>query len=623
MAKNIDAKLKNIQGLFSSASSQDSVLGKDGIYIIPEYQRAYNWRYNEQCDKLWQDIEAFIENKENDAYFFGSIIINSDSEQLYIIDGQQRVTTFILLLKALLVKINTVLKAMPSDDESKAVREALENRRKSILGCLYAIDEDDISMVTGGNIPLCNLDVKYDNKSINEEYAQDVKVILRESTYGEIESNVTKIKYKQGDNKYTNFFRNFKYFKDKLDAYDSTKLNTFARTLLNSCQVIVIVSYQTEEAIEIFNSLNSTGMPLADADILSAKLYSNYGSDKAGFNDKWGNIIKATNLLKAKGIVTIDDVLNQYMYILRAKRNEKDTTLPGVRRYFTDINQEPLKDPRRFITEFESIIDIWQDTVLTTDDEHNITEAEAENNKKIESLKRILLELNNNFKFYYATYFFFNQETPSSENLLFVEALIKLFALLSISDYGYSSSNFKVFLIGLNMEIGAGVSTKEIVRLINSHIQKNFDKSDILKKIKESNPSNGLIYLNEYLFTNNSEQSIDFATQKIEIEHIMPASGKNIIAIRDDAGMDEETFNQYANKIGNKILLEQSINGSISNDWFRVKKQSSVKDKRGYKDSEFPIAKSLVVYSRDKWGRKDIDDATEKAAQRIVDYIFS
>ena len=102
----------------------------------------------------------------------------------------------------------------------------------------------------------------------------------------------------------------------------------------------------------------------------------------------------------------------------------------------------------------------------------------------------------------------------------------------------------------------------------------------------------------------------------------MPESGKNIIAIRTDAGMDEATFILYVNKLGNKILLEQTINGSISNDWFRVKKQNLVKDKRGYKDSIFPIAQSLVNYSSDRWTKDDIDAATEKAAQRIVKFIF-
>ena len=111
--KGIDARLKNIQGLFSGANSQDSILGSEGIYIIPEYQRAYNWKSNEQCDKLWQDIEDFINERKNDTYFFGSIIINSDSDNLYIIDRQQSITTFMLLLKALLLQITVPAYSLP------------------------------------------------------------------------------------------------------------------------------------------------------------------------------------------------------------------------------------------------------------------------------------------------------------------------------------------------------------------------------------------------------------------------------------------------------------------------------------------------------------------------------
>lgn len=615
MAKNIDTKLENIQGLFSSTNSQDSILGLDGIYIIPEYQRAYNWRYNEQCDKLWQDIESFIENSSNTSYFFGSIIINSDRDILYVVDGQQRLTTFILLLKALLIRINNVLEKISSDEDSKSIKEALENRRKSILSCLYIIDEDDISQVTTGTIRLQDLKIKYENRSINEKCSGDVKKILQGEYFEAIKESVTEIKYKQGDNRYSNFFRNFKYFCEKLESYDSTKLNAFAKKLLNNCQIIVIVSYQTEEAIEIFNSLNSTGMPLADADILSAKLYSNYTGNRHEFNEKWGNIIKITNELNAQKICSIDDILNQYMYILRARQNKKDTTLPGVRRYFTDINQEPLKNPRIFIEDFEKIIDIWQN-------ETNENEAGGETRNNLQNLKQVLFALNRNFKFYYATYFFFNKDKSLAEKELFVSALLKLFALLEIGSWGYSSSKFKVFLIGLNVEISAGVSTRELVRLINEHIHNNFNKEEILKILSEANPGNGIVYLNEYLFAQEKNIPINLSTKKIEIEHIMPASGRNIVAIREDAGMDEKTFKQYANRIGNKILLEQSINGSISNDWFRVKKQNSVKDKRGYKDSDFPIARSLVEYEKNVWRQEDIDDATEKASRRITDFIF-
>ena len=47
MAKNIDTKLNYVQDLFSNFPG--SILGKDGVFIIPEYQRAYNWKSSEQC----------------------------------------------------------------------------------------------------------------------------------------------------------------------------------------------------------------------------------------------------------------------------------------------------------------------------------------------------------------------------------------------------------------------------------------------------------------------------------------------------------------------------------------------------------------------------------------------
>ena len=57
------------------------------------------------CDKLWTDITDFIESEsKRDPYFFGTIIINCENndEEFSLIDGQQRTTTFMLLLKALL-----------------------------------------------------------------------------------------------------------------------------------------------------------------------------------------------------------------------------------------------------------------------------------------------------------------------------------------------------------------------------------------------------------------------------------------------------------------------------------------------------------------------------------------
>ena len=103
----------------------------------------------------------------------------------------------------------------------------------------------------------------------------------------------------------------------------------------------------------------------------------------------------------------------------------------------------------------------------------------------------------------------------------------------------------------------------------------------------------------------------------------MPASGHNIDLIRVDAGIDtQEEFDQIVNKLGNKILLEEDINKSIGNEWFKTKKQSSITDKSGYKDSRYNIALSLVDYPSDLWTQDDITSATEKVADRIVNFIF-
>ena len=77
------------------------------------------------------------------------------------------------------------------------------------------------------------------------------------------------------------------------------------------------------------------------------------------------------------------------------------------------------------------------------------------------------------------------------------------------------------------------------------------------------------------------------------------------------------------NLLGNKILLEEDINKSISNDWFKTKKQKSVNDKTGYKDSRYNIARALVNFPGDLWTKKDIEEATIKVAERITEFIFT
>lgn len=613
MAKNIEPKLRKIGAYLK--------LEEDTIFTIPEYQRPYSWETS-NCDKLWQDITDFINGDSKDRYFFGTIIINcqNDDTVFGLIDGQQRTTTFLLLLKALLVRINTAIGTTSQDEESENLCRGLKERRRTIMGILYKAEPEYISdkpdIVADRNI--CSRYLILENYSINELYKTELHTILSSVDYAEAESKVIKIPRKQKDNKYTNFFRNFKFFAEKSRELSDSQLNSFAKTLTDSCEVIEIKSWQVEQAITMFNSLNSDGLPLYDADIISAKLYAVAEKNKVSdeFTKLWKELIELIDDLKQNGIADIDAIFMQQMYYERAKGKEiiTDTgsinvTTPGLRRYFTEIKKDLLNNPIELCNQMINLAKIWK--IVST-----------------YPIMQVILKFNDNTKLFLASYFHrFKAENISEDAIKdIVICLLRLFTVLELVDIGYSSSAFKTFLFGEIVKMAdGGISVQEIKSDFDKHISEKWNADELRKYITEYD-RNMLVYLNEYLFA--QENAMPFAfDDKYDIEHIMPASGANLDAIRNDAQIDsKEEFYNTVNKLGNKILLEEKINRAIGNEWFRTKVSTKLSAKTGYIDSSYPIATALVEkYENDNkpyWYKEDIDHATVAASNRIIEFIF-
>ena len=596
--KNIEPNLRLI--------SEYTKLGKDDRFRIPEYQRGYSWT-TMHCDKLWQDIEAFIDSGADDPYFFGTIIIDCSTDNcLNLIDGQQRTTTFLLLLKALQLRLKEALDTIQVGPDTRALYMGLSKSQDAIYTILYKADDvkqveiqDDWNKAKGITI--------LENKSINELYKDDFQNIIEAETYVEAEKAVHKIPRKQKDNKYTNFFRNFKYFYEKLLLYSESNLNNFAKIFLGKCQIIEIKSWQIEQAITMFNSLNSTGMPLSDADIISAQLFSKE-DDKDTFIDKWQGITLLANQLSQRKVMNIDAVLQQFMYINRAKNNHyglNQVTTPGIRKYYTIEHSELLNEPMALCDSFEKILQTW-------------------NKIKDYPIIKLLLKFNENFKMFLMAYLYrfdVNDLCPEDVQPI-AECLLRLFAIIEVGDVGFSSSNFKTFLFNENFRlVDENYDIYQIEADFSKHIEVTWKKEDVLDYLKEYD-KNILVFPNEYLYAKEQNRNFDF-DDRVNVEHIMPASGHNIEAIRMDAHIKtKEEFDALANLLGNKILLEEDINKSISNDWFKTKKGSTIQSKRGYKGSRYGMALDLSKYPKDKWGKKDIEDATAIVAERIVKFIF-
>ena len=613
MAKSIEPKLRKIGDYLK--------LEESTVFTIPEYQRAYSWGIS-NCDKLWQDIIDFIEAGSKDRYFFGTIIINCqvNDTKFDLIDGQQRTTTFLLLLKALLVRINAVLNNAVYDDESASLFRGLRDRRRRIMGILYKAEPEDISDKPDRekDALICRKDILLENYSINEKYKTELANIIQATDYEGAEANSYKIKYKQKDNRYTNYFRNYKFFYEKINELSESQLNTIAKTITDNCEVIEIKSWEVEQAIKMFNSLNSDGLPLFDSDIISAQLYAE--AEKMGltaeFSDLWKQLGEQISDLDASNIADINSILMQYMYYVRVINKETvsesgsiNVTTPGLRRYFIDENREPIRNPIKMCNDMLHLVSVW---------------------KKCSDYTpiKLLLKFNENSKLFLASYFYrIDVDNITEQSFISIsECLLRLFTILELVDSGYSSKYFKMFLFGEEVKFVNGeISLDEIKNDFDTHICSNWDRTKILEALKDYN-GNLLVYLNEYLFAKAKNQVLKLGA-KYDIEHIMPHSGNNLSEIRNDAGIEsEEEFEGIVNKLGNKILLEEKINRSIGNEWFRTKVSTKLENKTGYIDSSYPIACALVdTYknvSKPYWTKDDIIAATEKASKRIADFIF-
>lgn len=618
MEKPIDPKAKKIGDYFK--------LEKKEYFIIPEYQRPYSWT-KDQCDKLWQDIEDYMVSSNKESHFFGTIIISCKNNTLSLIDGQQRTITFLLLLKALLISVNNAIINCAKDKDSKKLYINLKDKRKELMCLLYSTEVGDFSEEP---------DEKNDkkiyskinilkNNSINEKYPTELNNILKSSNLDEAKNNVEEFTNKKKDNRYTNYFKNFKFFCEKANELSESNLNSFTNTLLKDCEVIQIKSWNIEQAITMFNSLNADGLPLCDADIISAKLYSSSQKHKCAkeYANLWENFNTIIDELEKRKILNIDSIFLQEMYYERAKKHENKTTTPGVRKYFTYIKKEFISNP---ITSCKNIINlakIWEKISYYPTLE-------------------VLFKFNENFKLFLATFLYrfdekkldtyepsekiVKNKTINSEIDTIIICMLRLFTVLELVETGYSSKQFKGFLFNVQSKlVDKNVSVEEIKSDFDKHIKSNWTKEKIIDYIGKCN-SNSLVYLNEFLFAREQKINFNLGTT-YDIEHIMPNSGRNKELIRNDAKMsDKEEFEKYVDKIGNKILLEYNINRSIGDSWFRTKVSTSINSKTGYKDSKFPMAIALVKEYQNKkkvhWVKEDIINYTNKAAERISKFIF-
>ncbi|WQU98695.1 DUF262 and DUF1524 domain-containing protein [Helicobacter pylori] len=194
-------------------------------FVIPIYQRLYSWK-KEQCEQLWDDIIKAGGNDKMNGHFIGSILYALDgnthsNNSLLIIDGQQRLTTITLLFIALRNHLNE------------------EDERKKIESYLINSDKDG--------------DKKF-------------RLILSESDKDTLLFLIDKNKRKPSEPS-VKIVENFELF-EKWISENTDKLETIFKGLKKLMVVWVALDKEKDDPQLIFESMNSKGIELTQADLI-------------------------------------------------------------------------------------------------------------------------------------------------------------------------------------------------------------------------------------------------------------------------------------------------------------------------------------------------------------------
>ena len=193
--------------------------GSDKRFIIPLYQRNYDWK-EENCEQLFQDLMK-LHNSDRKSHFFGSIVssIQAGTEDRFIIDGQQRITTVSLLLIAM---VNAKKERLIEATDTKLVEKIF----KRYLVDEYQEDERKVKL-----------------KPIKKDMQAFDALLYKPKDQYIKESNVT---------------RNYDFFYDKITRAGLTLDELF--DTIKKLEVINIRLDEDDDPQLIFESLNSTGL---------------------------------------------------------------------------------------------------------------------------------------------------------------------------------------------------------------------------------------------------------------------------------------------------------------------------------------------------------------------------
>lgn len=549
--------------------------GQEVPFLIPEYQRPYSWGDDEVItlfDDLWEFSIDRTQEGGARSYFLGSIVSYKENEVSQIIDGQQRLTSLFLLLRA-------IFKNLESEENKTA---EVTNFISKIKPALWK--ENEMTGLEDRGQMLLTSDVVSDSGN---------EILRRILERGETLPNAT-----------DNYSRNYNKFAELYEIkakHSPNQIYHFINAVLNHTILLPIDADDQETALTIFNTLNNRGLPLSDADIFKSYLYKRLDDEgKSDFIRKW----KELESDAADVGESIQSLFYYHMFYIRAKEGDEKTTTPGVRKYFLEKNKNRLTVD--VIDELAESLHLWK----VVKGRAIIEDESWSKNMDIRKVLDCLSSYTNEFWKYPVSIYYMRYKDTEEFETLFLKFLRKFLVMLITR-----------FMERPTVSAVKGDILKLNVQIINSchpEFAAGFDEKNLddeyaqqAESVRTDNliirPHARIERMVMKLWAYSCEDQEGLLPPYWEIEHIFPQTWDTKYYTLGD-----EEISDKLHHIGNKLPLEKKLNISASNNYFFKKKEK-------YKESQIAISKKLGQSSLEDWDMDNVDTNDEMICKTLKD----
>lgn len=555
---NLSARPLSMKELLTESNKQ---------YITPDFQREFEWE-QKQFEQLLRDVQTIIER--DDTHFFGQIIVVEESQgdltHVQIIDGQQRITTTIILM--------CVLRDIFREDNVNR-----ENKIDEVTGVLNVSDKDANKYRR----------LRLENHETSDLILEDVfdgKTDNLTGTVGEC----------------------YNFYKSRFSDLSFEMIDDIRRALLHNIRVIKTTTGSLSSAYQIFQTQNDRGQPLSTIDLAKSITFEAAATTECVNSDHvkntWIRVVDSLSQTTQSGSKrAITHILGISNY------NCPIDAYPEtfIRRY-KDIIRSGLDEKKKTVTDLMNFLDTEKELYL----EANFPKKTARRESLGEDYARRARQLRYKNPYAGAVLYYLYKNYNEDRKRLYeiLDLLILLNVRLNLNDVTKAGQRNPMYDATKSVvrEDNPVADIKSIIRnetpsdaaLREFVSTREFKQNDITRLV--------LARLENDHFRENSARVRDFS-----IEHVAPRSAFSdgrYTSWRSKFNHDEGRFDQFAKRIGNLTILNGSLNARAGTDPFEEKKQQ-------YNSSEYGMTNDLCEY--DNWTYTQIRTRSENIAELIVD----